>query len=94
MDGGEHVMIWAGRFISWYSHVGIRTGRFVCFVLTLERCCEREGSWLVDHMCWTIGREVRRVGLRAGRFIEAGPRADRFVWASHILSPWLIICVN
>jgi len=25
MDGGEHVMIWAGRFISNYSHVGIRT---------------------------------------------------------------------
>jgi len=24
MDGGEHVMIWAGRFISCYSCVGIR----------------------------------------------------------------------
>jgi len=24
MDGGEHVMIWAGRFISCYSRVGIR----------------------------------------------------------------------
>jgi len=24
MDGGEHVMIWARRFISCYSRVGIR----------------------------------------------------------------------
>jgi len=24
MDGGEHVMIWAGRFIFCYSQVGIR----------------------------------------------------------------------
>jgi len=24
MNGGEHVMIWAGRFISCYSRVGIR----------------------------------------------------------------------
>jgi len=24
MDGGEHMMIWAGRFISCYSCVGIR----------------------------------------------------------------------
>jgi len=24
MDDGEHVMIWAGRFISSYSRVGIR----------------------------------------------------------------------
>jgi len=29
MDGGEHVMKWAGRFISWYSRVGIRA-RYVC----------------------------------------------------------------
>jgi len=40
MDGGEHVMIWAGNFISWYSRVGIQARRFICFVLTLERCCE------------------------------------------------------
>jgi len=44
MGGGEHMMIWAGRFISCYSRVGIRTGRFVCSVLTLERCCEWGGS--------------------------------------------------
>jgi len=50
--------------------VGIRAGRFVCFVLTLERCCKREGSQLVDHVCWTMGGEVRRVGLRAGRFVD------------------------
>jgi len=35
MTGDEHVMIWAGRFISWYSRVGIWAGRFVCFVFTL-----------------------------------------------------------
>jgi len=94
MDGGEHVMIWAGRFKSWYSRVGIRAGRFVCSVLTLERCCERRGSEMVDHVYWTTGGEVRRVELRAGRFVEAGPRVGRFVWASHIPSPWSIICVN
>jgi len=33
----------------------------------------------VDHVCWTTGGQVRRVGLRAGRFVEAGPRAGRFV---------------
>jgi len=29
MDGGEHVMIWMGRFISSYSRVGIRVRRYV-----------------------------------------------------------------
>jgi len=58
----------------------------------------------VDHVCWTMSGEVRRVGLRvgrfvevglrAGRFVEAGPRAGRFVGASYILSPWSIICVT
>jgi len=58
----------------------------------------------VDHVCWTTGEEVRRVGpgarrfveagLRAGRFVETGPRAGRFVEASYILSPWSIIYVN
>jgi len=43
MDDGEHVMIWARRFISWYSRVGIRVGRFICFVLTLDRCYEWVG---------------------------------------------------
>jgi len=45
-------------------------------------------------VCWAMGGEVRRVGLRAGRFVEAGPRATRFVKASYILSPWSIICVT
>jgi len=44
MTGDEHVMIWARRFISWYSRAGIRARRFVCSVLTLERCCERGDS--------------------------------------------------
>jgi len=48
----------------------------------------------VDHVCWTMSGEVRRVGLRAGRFIEVGPRAGRFMKASYILSPWSIICVT
>jgi len=58
----------------------------------------------MDHVCWTTGGEVHRVGLRAGRFIEAGlqagrfveaePQASRFVGASYILSPWSINCVN
>jgi len=39
----------------------------------------RGGTGLVDHMCWTTGIKVRRAGLRAGRFVEAGPRAGRFV---------------
>jgi len=41
-----------------------------------------------------MGGEVRRVGLRARRFVEVGPRAGRFVGASYILSPWSIICVT
>jgi len=24
----------------------------------------------VDHVCWTIGGQVRRVELRAGKFVE------------------------
>jgi len=45
------------------------------------------------HVCWTIGGEVRRVGLRAGRFVEARPRAGRFVEASYILGPWSSNCL-
>jgi len=45
----------------------------------VERCHVRRGTGLVNHMCWTTGGQVRRVGLRAGRFVEAGPRAGRFV---------------
>jgi len=58
----------------------------------------------VDHVCWTTDGEVRKVGLLAGRFVEArlqagrfvevGSRAGRFVGASYILSPWSINCVN
>jgi len=48
----------------------------------VERCHVRGGTGLVDHMCWTTGGQVRRVGLRAGRFEEARPRAGRFVRAS------------
>ena len=44
---------------------------------------------MVDHMCWTTSGDVRRVGLRAGRFVEVEPRAGRFVGASYILDPWL-----
>jgi len=44
MNGDEHVIIWAGRFILWCSRVRIQMGRFVCSVLTLESCCERGGS--------------------------------------------------
>jgi len=30
-------------------------------------------------MSWTTGGQVRRVGLTAGRFVEAGPRVGMFV---------------
>jgi len=43
-------------------------------------------------MCWTIGGEVCRVGLQAGRFVEVRPRVG--VEASYISSPWSIICVT
>jgi len=33
----------------------------------------------VDHVSWTTEGQVRRAGLRAGRFVEAGPRAGRFM---------------
>ena len=72
IDAGGEVRIFL------YCYVGIRARRFVCFVLTLEatmsgevhsRCSrmldyERAGS-----LSWTTGREVRRVGPRAGRFV-------------------------
>jgi len=44
MDGGEHVIIWTGRFILLCSRVRIRVGRFICSVLKLEGCCELGGS--------------------------------------------------
>jgi len=40
MDGGEHMMIWAGRFI--------------CFVLTLERC------WWITCVELRTGRSVEQ----------------------------------
>ena len=45
-------------------------------------------SW-IDHACWTTGGEVRRVGLRAGRFVEVGPWTDKFMETLYILDPWL-----
>ena len=30
----------------------------------------RGGTRLVDHMCWSTGGYVRRVGLRVERFVE------------------------
>jgi len=33
-------------------------------------CYVREVCSWMDHECWTTGREVRKVGLRAGRFVE------------------------
>ncbi|QCE06260.1 hypothetical protein DEO72_LG9g1271 [Vigna unguiculata] len=54
---------------------GYERGRFVCSALTLRDATCGEVRGLVDHMCWTTGVQVRRVGLRAGRFVEAEPRA-------------------
>ncbi|QCD87256.1 hypothetical protein DEO72_LG3g1790 [Vigna unguiculata] len=53
-------------------------------MLTLRDATCGEVRGLVDHMCWTTGGEVRRAGLRAGRFVEAGPRAGS--------SPFLFVC--
>jgi len=39
------------------------------FCAHVERWHVRGGTRLVDNMCWTTGL-VRRVGLRAGRFVE------------------------
>ena len=36
---------------------------------------------MLYHVCWTTSGKVRRVGLRAGRFIEVGPQVGRFVEA-------------
>ena len=57
-------------------------------VASVEVC-----NWM-DHACWTMGGEVRRVGLRAGRFVEVGPRTDRFVEAWYILGPWSSNCMG
>jgi len=40
------------------------------FCAHVERCHLQGGTRLVDDMCWTTGGQVRRAGLRAGRFIE------------------------
>jgi len=40
-----------------------------------------------------VSGEVRRVGLRAGRLVEARPRVGRFVEASYILGPWSSNCL-
>ena len=66
MAGGEHVIIWQGG--SYYD------------ALVWEY--ERGGSYVpCSHLRVVASREVRRVGLRAGRFVEAGLRADKFVEA-------------
>jgi len=49
---------------------GYGRGRFVCSMLTLEKCHMWGGTRLMDHMCWTTDRQVCRAGLRAGRFVE------------------------
>ena len=49
--------------------MGIRTGRFVCSVLTLEATMSGEVHSRF-HACWTTSGQVRRVGLRAGRSVE------------------------
>jgi len=38
------------------------------------------GSWM-DHACWTTGGEVRRIGLRVGRYVEVVPQANMLVEA-------------
>jgi len=37
-------VLWTGRFMVGGEHMIIWAERFVCFVHTLEGCCEREGS--------------------------------------------------
>jgi len=60
MASGEHVIIWAGRFILWCSRVRIRAGRFVCSMLTLEGYASGE-----VRSCW-----ITCVGLQAGKSVE------------------------
>jgi len=81
--GSGDVVPWVGRFMDgvdmWgYEQGGsypvtltwgYERGRFVCFVLTLRDATCGEVRGLVDHMCWTTGGQVRRAGLRAGRFV-------------------------
>jgi len=50
------------------------------------------GSRVLDYRrggpkSWTTNEEVRRVGLRAGRFVGAGPRVGKFVEACYIPGP-------
>jgi len=42
----------------------------------------------MNHVCWTTGGEVRRVGLQVGRFVEVWPWADKFMEAWYILGSW------
>ncbi|QCE11983.1 hypothetical protein DEO72_LG10g3222 [Vigna unguiculata] len=64
---------------------GYERGRFVCSVLTVERCHVRGGTRLVDHMCWTTSEQVRRAGLRARSspflFVYGDDRVIRYTGA-------------
>jgi len=56
---------------------------------------ERGGSYVsCSHLRVVASGEVRRVGLRAGRFVEVGPRVGRFVEAWYILGPWSNNCMG
>ncbi|QCD83700.1 hypothetical protein DEO72_LG2g4047 [Vigna unguiculata] len=88
-SGDERTVARTGRwrlaqcFYTWIGRCCAMSG-FVCSVLTLRDATCREVRGLMDHMCWTTGGQVRRVGLRVGRFVEAGPRAGS--------SPFLFVC--
>ncbi|QCD87509.1 hypothetical protein DEO72_LG3g2045 [Vigna unguiculata] len=64
---------------------GYERGRVVCSVLTLRDATCGEVRGLVDHMCWTTGGQVRRVGLRAGSspflFVCGDDRVIRYTGA-------------
>ncbi|QCD79251.1 hypothetical protein DEO72_LG1g2890 [Vigna unguiculata] len=66
---------------------GYERGRFVCSMITLERCCVWRGTWLEDQMCWTMGRQVRRAGLRVGSspflFVFGDDRVIRYTEADN-----------
>jgi len=50
---------------------GYERGRFVCSVLTSERCHVRGGTGLVNHMCWTTTSAGRAFG--SGYFCHFAP---------------------
>ena len=82
------IVSWVGRFMIGDEQWG------VSYYDALVWGYERGGSYVPCSHLRATTSEVRRVGLRAGRFIEVGPRVSRYMEAWYILGPWPSNCMG